>query len=441
VSSGAAPRRPEARQSARLPSIPFRAPPGRRGPGRLAVFRHAVAAGVRRALLPLVARLRRLPFRRRHLALALSAVVALLCAALVVAAFRRAPESALGGDLVRVKLDSVRGEPVLEFAGANLTLDGAALGATVRLTRGIGSIRWQSEGRSGTTPLPCELGAAGLVTLARRKGPRHYPAPLRFAAGGEWTVVVQVPLEDYVAGVVAGELGPRFAPAALAAQAVAARSYAASFMAAAPRRDHHLLDTARSQVFTGLGVDRCCVDAARATRGLLLSSQGRVLRAYYSSTCGGATAASRDKFSDVPAAVFPCQPCEDCRLSPVWRWQEDATPDELLAALPAVEPPITAIAPETVDAAGRWLTARVQGRKGSATLPGWELRRLLRLRSDFLDSVQVEGGRLRVLGRGFGHGVGLCQWGAEGMARRGADWRAILQRYFPGAVLVAADRS
>lgn len=272
-------------------------------------------------------------------------------------------------------------------------------------------------------------------------------------AEGRLEFVNELDLETYVAGVLANEVGPLGVPSMFRAQAVAARTYAWTRISARDARDQawHVYDDARSQVYAGRtmpsGTDLRYEDmrrAARQTEGVVLTFQGRPFVAYYASTCGGHTTDAGTSRLDPGTArdVLQGVPCDHCRTSRYFEWTEEVAEEALIEALKRdgrpVAPPLREV---RVSARGRggW-AAEVEVVAGpNATVkkvPGPAFRTAAGLRSHNIDAISRAGpGRWRVRGRGWGHGVGMCQWGALEMARKGARETDILAYYYPGSAL------
>jgi stage II sporulation protein D len=252
-------------------------------------------------------------------------------------------------------------------------------------------------------------------------------------------VVNEVALENYILGVLRGELPLEEVPEeAAAAQAIAARSYTLHYLAR-DRPHYDVDDTTLFQRYVGLRYapdDGNLRAGVRATAGLYLDDEGRPLKAYYHSTCGGHT-------TDVPTGLGrePLEPmrgvkCDYCRASKYWRWTTDLTNAEILRAADLSGSLRSLRVAETgpgerakrvaVTTEGKSL---IQAGEFRLALGGSKLRstRILRL-------VRVEGG-YRVEGAGWGHGVGLCQMGAIGLAREGKSAEEITSHYYPGATL------
>ncbi len=278
------------------------------------------------------------------------------------------------------------------------------------------------------------------------------------AGGGRVTVVNSLALEHYLAGVLRGEIPRRFRPASHDAIAVAARTYALFQIGARPEdADYHVTAGERSQVYVGLaGEDPTVLDAIERTRGVVLTAesdgQQRVFEAFYCSTCGGITA---------PASAFTGRPnvaplrggvaCESAAAggSPFLRWAEVRVPrgelwSRLLTAYPSLAP-LDGL--ERIDVAQRSpadqpLLLRVVGTSGVERLLRPEEVRVAvgerKLRSAWFDVAVDADAFVFSNGRGFGHGVGLCQYGAEGMARAGRSASEILAYYYPSSMLARA---
>ncbi len=275
------------------------------------------------------------------------------------------------------------------------------------------------------------------------------------------TVINRIPLEAYVAGVVGAELGQR-APGeveALKAQAIASRTYAIRNQGRWKQRGYDLASTTSDQVYAGETADNSlAIAATAATRGEILTWNGQPIDAFYFSTCGGRT---EDGVAAFAGAARPyLQSVDDvdpsgrpwCASSPRFHWTAGWTAGELAATLRRTLPQEnlpTAFAGGITDVriidrprTGRVASLALSSRNGRVVISGQAIRRVLSpadggpLRSaDFTIRISRSGGRIErvdIEGRGNGHAVGMCQWGAIGRARAGQDYRTILASYFPG---------
>ena len=384
------------------------------------------------------------------------------------------------GPRVRVALALDGRPPMLGATGDWRLYDGGGRSVLVRARAGE---RWRVERRGsrmrvvradGTAspwragPVVASPASAGVLV---RLGERRYRGDLVVSATDSGLLVVNhLALEDYLRGVVPLEIGgtrPASDRAAVEAQAVAARSYTISRLTSA-RRGWDLQATVADQVYGGAEAERPASDAAvRATRGLVLLYGGRVVgNAPYHSTCGGSTAATSESWwrsRDEPylQRVSDRIPGTDryyCDGAPRFQWTESWTGARLnalvnryleaYAAVPAGGPgAVRAVSVDGRTPSGRIAALTVTTEQGSYAVRGDDVRRLLRTAGgEILNSTyfSVDGmvvgrdGRLAQLtlrGTGYGHGIGMCQWGAIGRARAGQDFRTILRSYYPGTTV------
>ncbi len=247
--------------------------------------------------------------------------------------------------------------------------------------------------------------------------------------GTSLILVGVIDLETYIAGVVAAELMPGWPPAALQAMAVAARSYTRWRMSQSTKAPYHLTSDVSSQVFRGLNRIREPVrQATRQTRGQVLRYKGRPIAAYYHACAAGRTATAAEVWGkDQPYLKSVISPDLACnRIN--WRAAmhvKDAGKKLGIGAVTAAR--ITAFTKSNRVEEVELMTA-----EGARLFSGQTLRKKLGwaiLRStDF--SISMTGRQLVFLGHGSGHGVGMSQWGAKGLAQRGKDYRAILAHYY-----------
>jgi stage II sporulation protein D (peptidoglycan lytic transglycosylase) len=257
---------------------------------------------------------------------------------------------------------------------------------------------------------------------------------IRVLSGKE---VVELPLEDYVAGVVSGEMPASFPAEALKAQAVAARSYALTrkIEAQASGRDHDIGTGVLAQVWSGKASDAARA-AARATAGEVLVAGMEPVEAYFHASCGGRTESGLAAIGrDLP--YLASVECGRCAGAPGARWKVEVPGRELAraAGLPGDATRVRVVAR---TATGRAERVEIEAGGRTAALGAADLRQRLgfsRLPSLAFDVRAARGG-FAFEGTGQGHGAGLCQWGAAGLAREGRTYREILAHYYPGTEVV-----
>jgi stage II sporulation protein D len=329
--------------------------------------------------------------------------------------------------------------PSLEVAGAGLgarpLADGAAL-------RPLPAGRALLELRDGGLHLDGEpLDAAGVLLSAdgplRLEGkPVEGALEIRRGAAG-LDAVLALPMEDYVAAVVEGEMPLSFPPEALKAQAVAARSFALAkkLEALAEGRSWHLGATVLHQVL-GAGEDRRAREAARATAGEVLVRGHEPLAAYFHSVCGGRTERGADALGRDDPHLAPV-PCGRCESAPRRRWTARVPAAELGRAA-GLSRPVTSVRVVARSPTGRAARLSLAAGREAAVIAAADLRQRLgweRLPSLWFEA-SLSRGAVVFRGRGAGHGAGMCQWGAAGHARQGRAHAWILRHYYPGADVV-----
>ena len=255
-----------------------------------------------------------------------------------------------------------------------------------------------------------------------------YPGVVQVVTDGDrYLRICLVDMESYVAHVVTGELPDGWDTTIKAAQAVAARSYAMTELT--PDRTYDIKASALAQNFRRETTDPGALEAAAATRGMVLKQGERVVRAFYHSTCGGRTTSPLELWGMVRPVIEPVL-CDHCAGSPLRRWSHETTLDELSRRLGRA---VADVWVEVNDSTGRADRVAVETADGVETLSGEEFRTaagFTHLRSTWF-VVERDGETVRFLGRGSGHGVGMCQWGARGMSQAGHTWQEILQFYYP----------
>jgi SpoIID/LytB domain protein len=322
-----------------------------------------------------------------------------------------------------------------------------AVSPAARPTRGVVALVAGGSGRDAARVAADLLGGRTLAA-AEDVSTRTAPATdmevrvghLRSSGAYE---VARMPLEEYVAGVVAGEAREGSARAALEALAVAVRTFARANMGRHAAEGFDLCDLTHCQVVrpTTAGSRQ----AAQATRGLVLTWHAGVASVFYTASCGG--------FTETPSAVWangkdlpylPSSKDDECEGLP--EWASDIRADELVDALRAAGYRGTQLRDVTIQErsrSGRATRLRLPGlvpdtiggndfRLAVGRRLGWQL-----IKSTAFTCRRTATG-YRFEGRGSGHGVGLCVIGSAAMARKGKSTSEILRRYFPGTELVEA---
>ena len=409
---------------------------------------------------------------------------------------REGPLPGLGGDVVGPRIAAITAEPVVRVRDRQ---GRGSTGAGVGSRGGIVTVREGGDEAGGSITQrfrsPVTVSARGGAFRIRDGAGRSgtwrarslvfeasgdlaldgvaYPGSMRLhLRGAGLDAVNHVPLEAYLPGVLEKELFPDWHPRAFEAQAIAARSYALFEMAGRSASSYDVESTVRSQVYGGASTNPRARSAVRATRGRVLAFDGRIVPAFYSSTTGGRGQDAAVAFPNV-ADLPPLRGRDRGEwgsISPSWRWgpvrRARDTLSRRLAAWGGATGHeiaslnrIAAVAVTSRSRSGRPATFRVTDVSGKRYALRCEAFRFAcnhaadgdaarglpaipadqRLKSSDV-TISSEGGAVVFRGRGYGHGVGMGQWGAQHLATAGYDARSILAFYYPGAVVTQLYR-
>ncbi len=293
----------------------------------------------------------------------------------------------LGEDDEAAVFSAVRREVTVSAQGGALFIDGNPVGRR--------AVRFRTEGAIDVNGTRVR---GDVVALAGRQGVQ---------------LVNVLALEDYLAGVLGSEMPKSFPLEALKAQAIAARTYALHKKLEQYGQPFHLGSSVISQVYGGLASeDPRTREAVDATRGMVLTWQLQPVEAYFHASCGGKTESGVEALGrDLPYLRPVTCPCSKLPQS---EWKLD------LGAKVQVL---------SRSATGRATKVQLDGR----TLDAVTFRE--RIGYSKLKSLWFEVKGSRVEGHGFGHGAGMCQWGAKLLAEQGMSFREILSHYYAGTEL------
>jgi len=259
--------------------------------------------------------------------------------------------------------------------------------------------------------------------------------------GREFLVVNEVPLETYVKGVLPSEMYSKWPAEALKAQAVATRTYAVFSAIERNTEEYHVSDSTMSQVYGGQSAQVKETDAAvEATRGEVLTYAGEIFPAYFHSTCGGHTTNAEYVWDVEPHPALTGVKCPFCWESKYYTWNATVKVRELEKRLwdkSMLRGSLLDMGPAEVDTAGRALSITLKSSLETTVVNANELR--VFVLPDILKStaftVERTPDAFLFKGRGWGHGAGMCQWGANKMAVDGYDYKVIVGFYYPRAVI------
>ncbi len=260
---------------------------------------------------------------------------------------------------------------------------------------------------------------------------------------GTFDLVNHVMIEDYLRSVVAAEMPKDWPVEALKAQAVAARTYAL-FRRQEMNENYFDLETnVMDQVYGGVANEDPRTDAAvSGTAGMILLYKNRIARTFFHANCGDRTEDGVEVFHKVDTPYLKSVPCEYGRKSPYYTWQLSIRMNDIEAALSRAglhRGKIGSLSAQNHTRTGRVKTVALHNGRDVAMVNAIDFRLALgpaRLKSTRF-TIHKQGTLVIFNGIGYGHGVGLCQWGAKGMADKARSFREILGKYYPGATVAA----
>jgi len=250
-----------------------------------------------------------------------------------------------------------------------------------------------------------------------------------------------IDLEEYVASVVRTESWPGWPLEVNKVFAIACRSYALAMQKRAQKnkRPYDLKNTNAHQTYAGVHSCQGVKRAVEMTRGVYLAYDGNPITAMFDSCCGGVSPA---KIADFDFARAPYlarkKTCSYCKRCKIYSWQAQWPLAEFEKKLRTHLLSIGKLSDVRVskkDKAGLVQQVTCKGRSGAKTLTGAQLYAALPAVKSFCFDVATKAGTVTLKGRGFGHHIGLCQWGAREMVRDDWAYKRILRFYYPGTQL------
>lgn len=262
-------------------------------------------------------------------------------------------------------------------------------------------------------------------------------------------LIIELPIEQYLLGVVAGEMPLSAAPEALKSQVVAARTYALYHIKTREKADFDVVNDVRSQVWNPEAAnDPRARLAVNTTRGVVVNDNFRLFPTYFHSDCGGATANGKHIF---PAANIPALQGVKCAYPTPHQWKVTHSKEAITSALARKglsNGRLLRLAflnenNEPLSNMGRVYFVQLFTDNGvERVIPANSFREAVGNKKDNIASTLMQAttntnNTITFQGRGFGHGVGMCQHGAMFLSReQQLDYRQILRHYYPTATLV-----
>ncbi len=254
------------------------------------------------------------------------------------------------------------------------------------------------------------------------------------------TAVNWVDIDQYLYSVLGGEMSGSWHQEALKAQAVAARTYALYKQKSARNELYDVVDTTSSQVYRGIQDESTGTQlAVNATKGQVLTHNNQLILAAFHSSAGGKT----DNVEEVwvqPLPYLRSVPDFD-QDAPVFNWQKTFSRSEISSLLSCKGGTVRAFKPVQKTTGQRVRFMEVQTDRGNCRFKGDDIRAKLNLRSTKFAITPVSNNQFEVKGNGFGHGLGMSQYGALGMAKRGYNYQQIVSHYYQNTQLSVVTQS
>jgi len=250
--------------------------------------------------------------------------------------------------------------------------------------------------------------------------------------------VNHIDVEDYLRGVLYNEVSHWWPIESLKAQAIAARTYALYQKKVSAARDYDLTSGVSSQVYGGKFSEKWRTDrAVRLTKNKVLTYKWKIFPTYYHATCSGHTEDASNLWN-VDMEPLKGTKCHFCKVSPHYRWKKEILLSEIEAKLRKAGyniGKINSITPGERFVSGRIKDIELVSPTALLTIPAKLFRSILG--NNFIRStnfkIRIKKPKAFFEGLGWGHGVGMCQWGAYSMAKRHFKAIEILRFYYPGS--------
>lgn len=245
---------------------------------------------------------------------------------------------------------------------------------------------------------------------------------------GTYKIINEVDVEDYLRHTISKEMSPNWHIEALKAQAVLARTYVLKKKYSSKNCFYDIGNTTIDQVYGTFSEDSLeVIQAVSGTSGEVLKYNGEIADALYHSCCGGKTLSSKGVFGFEKPYLVPviCSCGGECPYGKGWRYQVKIEKLKKILGLKKIEKIYEE--DEKIKIKGDKLT--ILSKNQFREKIGFNVLKS----SNF--TILYKDGEVTILGKGFGHGVGLCQYGAKKMAEEGRNYKEILLHYFKGATI------
>lgn len=258
---------------------------------------------------------------------------------------------------------------------------------------------------------------------------------------GNYKLVNYVPMEEYVASVLMTESWPGWSLEVNKAFAIASRTYVIAMVKASKNNKtiYHVRNTNKHQTYSGDHDCQIFKDAVEQTKGLFIAYKNKPITAMFDACCGGLIPAHMHgvNFKDAPYLARK-KVCDFCKDAKVFAWEVDYHVDALAEIMQREIPSLKRVKDCRVtkkDRAGIVKEVTIKGHD-HVSVTGKKVYSLVKGVKSFCFNVHKTGSRIVFKGRGMGHHLGLCQWGAKEMVEQGYTYKDVLEFYYPGTNLM-----
>jgi stage II sporulation protein D len=320
------------------------------------------------------------------------------------------------------------------------------LNTNKRLYKGL----WLWQANVVLTESGIKIGRLLFETDTVRIDPSHSPAiyldgdkfrgkiDIIHQANNTLLAVNRLDVEEYISGVLKREMATWWPMETLKAQTIVARTFTLYQAKINREKEYDLVATSHAQVYGGVAAERRrTTKAVRLTKNKVLTYKNKLFPTFYHATCGGHTE-SASRLWQINLPVLKGRKCQFCSSSPYFRWKKRLTVADIEEALGKTKLKMGLI--RTIKAVDRDISGRVTeleiiSTQGKIKISAQRFRLAIGpniIRSTNFD-VEIRKANIYFTGYGWGHGVGMCQWGAFFMARKGFNAQQILDYYYPGS--------
>jgi stage II sporulation protein D len=271
----------------------------------------------------------------------------------------------------------------------------------------------------------------------RINGRRYRDTVIVKNENGQLTVINELGLDGYLLGVLPVEVSPAWPIESLKAQAIVSRTYVLNNLGKYSQKGYDVSADVFSQMYRGVEVEKPqTTHAVYETAGIVLMNGGKFAKSYFHSCCGGYTENVENVWGNT-IKYLKSVTCPYCKNSHQYYWSRGVSPEEIKWKLNMkgyLTGDIKDIKFRSRNDSGRIGDMIIIHSKGKLKISGHRFRMAMgpSVIKSTLMSIERKKEKFHFYGRGWGHGVGMCQWGAKGLAEKGKDYKKILKYYLPG---------